>query len=171
MGSTFHSVHIHAIFTCKDRRPLITPEIEDRLYSYISGIADKRRCRLVIGGGYTDHSQLLIGVNMTTAIADLLRDIKANTSRWVHETWPDVEFGWQDGYGAFSVSVSMVEKTKAYIAGQHEHHKTQSVADELRKFAALHGMQMLKDGSFEKADDSAAPDGAGANVGNIDSGG
>lgn len=171
MGSTFHSVHIHAIFTCKDRRPLITPEIEDRLYSYISGIVDKRRCRLVLGGGYRDHAHLLIGLSMTTSIADLLRDIKANTSRWVHETWPNAEFGWQDGYGAFSVSVSMVDKTKAYIAGQHEHHKTQSLADELKRFAELHGMRMLQDGSFEKADDSVAPDGAQGHAGAENSGG
>jgi putative transposase len=145
MGSTFHSVTIHVIFACKDRRPLITPEIAGRLYAYIGGVLRNRDCVLIEGGGTADHVHLLIGLLPRYAIADILRDIKANTSKWVHEIWPGVEFEWQEGYGVFSVSVSHVEKSRAYIRNQQEHHKTQTFEDELRKFRNIHGLETHDD--------------------------
>jgi REP element-mobilizing transposase RayT len=165
MGSTYHSVHVHVIFTCKDRRPLITPDIQSRIYKYLAGICRKRNCHLVEGGGVDNHVHLLIGLSMTNAIADLLRDVKANSSRWVHETWPKQEFGWQDGYAAFSVSVSMIARTRKYIRNQEEHHKKHSLEDELHGFLKMHGMMLNEDGSVSRSplpapDDSAAPDGA-----------
>ena len=110
MGSTYHSVRVHVIFACKDRQPLISPEIKAELFQYIHGLCDKRGCKLIEGGGISDHVHLLIGLSMTKSIADLLRDIKTNTSRWIHEKWPKQEFGWQDGYGVFSVSASLVQR-------------------------------------------------------------
>ena len=73
-----------------------------------------------------DHVHLLIGIAPRHAIATILRDIKANASKWIHETWPGQEFAWQEGYGVFSVSISHIEKTRAYIRNQEEHHKKQS---------------------------------------------
>jgi REP element-mobilizing transposase RayT len=149
MGSTFHSVRIHVIFTCKERRPLLTPEMQKRIHPYIGGICRKHRNILLEGGGVADHIHLLIGLSMTQAVADLLREIKAGTSKWIHETWPGQEFAWQEGYGAFSVSVSLVKKTREYIRNQEQHHKTQTLQQELQQFAELHGMRMTDDGSFE----------------------
>jgi REP element-mobilizing transposase RayT len=140
MGSTFHSVTIHAIFACKERRPLITPEIATRLYSYIGGVLRNRDCVLLEGGGVADHVHLLIGMVPRCTISEILRDIKANTSKWIHETWPNQEFAWQEGYGVFSVSISHIEKTKDYIRRQEEHHKKHSFEDELRRFKELHGL-------------------------------
>jgi len=172
MGSTYHSVHIHVIFTCKDRRPLIAPEMHSRIYGYIAGICRNKNCKLVEGGGVADHVHLLIGMSMTIAIADLLREIKANSSGWIHRTWPSHEFGWQDGYSAFSVSVSKIARTRGYIRNQEEHHKKHSLDDELKQFLKLHGMRLNEDGSVDRAPlpepeedsiDSAAPDGAQEN--------
>ena len=144
MGSTFHSVTLHVIFTCKDRRDLITPAIADRLYPYFGGILKKRDCVLLEGGGIANHVHLLIGHLPRYSISEIMRDIKSNTSKWIHETWAD-EFAWQGGYGVFSVSVSHVEKTRAYIRKQEEHHKKHSFEDELRKFKELHGLSIEED--------------------------
>ncbi|MBX3475189.1 MAG: IS200/IS605 family transposase [Planctomycetes bacterium] len=140
MGSTFHSVTLHVIFACKDRRPLITPEIAARLYPYIGGIVRRRDCVLLEGGGFDDHAHLLIGFAPRHAVSDVLRDIKANTSKWIHEEWPKQEFAWQEGYGVFSVSISHIDKAREYIRNQAEHHKKHSFADELRRFKEVHGL-------------------------------
>ena len=157
MGSTFHSVTIHVIFTCKERRPLITPAIAERLYSYIGGILRKRDCTLLEGGGVDNHVHLLIGMAPKHAISDVLRDVKANTSKWIHETWPKQEFAWQEGYGVFSVSISHIDKTRAYILNQPEHHKRHTFEDELHRFKELHGLGDQSDES--KSDNpSESPD-------------
>ena len=147
MGSTFHSVTVHVIFTCKERRALITPEINDRLYPYIGGILRNRHCTLLEGGGIENHVHLLIGAAPRHAISDVLRDIKSNTSKWIHETWPKHEFAWQEGHGVFSVSISHIEKTKACIRNQPEHHKKHSFEDEQSQFKKLHGLMDQADGS------------------------
>ncbi len=152
MGSTFHSVHVHAVFACKDRRPLIVAEIQSELFRYIYGLCEKRNCRLVEGGGMEDHVHLLIGLSMTKSIADLLRDIKTNTSRWIHEKWPAQEFGWQDGYGVFSVSASMMQRTREYIRNQERHHAEQTFDQELDEILRMHGMRRNADGSVSALD-------------------
>ena len=119
---------------------------------------------LVEGGGVANHVHLLLDLSVTKSIADLMRDIKSNSSRWIHETWPECEFGWQDGYGVFSVCVSLMEKTRRYIRNQERHHKQSSFEDELRLFLKKHGMRVEPDGVVagveHESDDSAAPDGA-----------
>ncbi|MEZ5991933.1 MAG: IS200/IS605 family transposase [Planctomycetota bacterium] len=152
MGSTYHSVHIHVVFSCKDRKLLITPEIKHELFVYISGVCDKRQCKLIEGGGTADHVHLLIGLSMTKSISDLLRDIKTNTSRWIHEKWPSHEFGWQDGYGAFSVSASLMQRTRDYIRNQEAHHAKKTFEAELDEIFKMHGMKQNPDGSVSVAD-------------------
>lgn len=147
MGSTYHNVRIHAVFACKDRKPLITPDIKSELFKYIHGVCEKRQCTLIEGGGTADHVHLLIGLSMTKAIADLMRDIKTNTSRWVHEKWPKLEFAWQDGYGVFSVSASLVERTRGYIRNQEAHHAEKTFDEELDEILKMHGMKRNPDGS------------------------
>lgn len=162
MGNTYHNVHLHIVFSCKDRRPLITPEIQKRLFEFISGICRKRACTLVEGGGVADHVHLLVELAVTKSIADLLRDIKTNSSRWIHETWPEREFGWQDGYGVFSVCASMMDKTRQYIRNQEQHHRSRSLEEELGAILEMHGMRAEPDGSVARiegdSDDSAAPE-------------
>jgi putative transposase len=87
---------------------------------------------------------LLIGHLPRYSISEIVRDIKSNTSKWIHETWTD-EFAWQEGYGVFSVSTSHIEKTKEYIRNQEEHHKKHSFEDELRRFKKMHGLSTEDD--------------------------
>jgi REP element-mobilizing transposase RayT len=93
---------------------------------------------------------LLIGLSMTKSIADLLRDIKTNTSRWIHENWPNQEFGWQDGYGAFSVSASLVQRTRDYIRNQEARHQKQTFDEELDEILEMHGLKRHPDGSVSQ---------------------
>jgi putative transposase len=146
--------------------------MHNRLFSYISGVCRKRDCMLLEGGGVADHVHLLIGMSMTKTIADLLRDIKANTSRWIHETWPEREFGWQDEYGAFSVGVSYIDKSRPYIRNQQEHQRKHTFEEELRMFVEMQGMRLEADGtvtqSARDSEDTVAPDGvSGAGVGPV----
>lgn len=134
MGSTliFHVIHI--IFSTKLRQPFITDAAAPRLYPYLGGIARHRQCDLLAVGGMPDHIHLLISVHPVVALADLVRDLKANSSRFMHEELAIAEFAWQTGYAAFSVSKSSVEGVRDYIAAQREHHASRSFSDELVDF-------------------------------------
>jgi REP element-mobilizing transposase RayT len=114
----------HAVFSTKDRAPLVVGECRERLYPYLGGIAREIGARALKIGGTTDHVHVLLSLPPTLCAADALRDLKANSSRWVHETWPDRgDFAWQTGYGVFSVSESNREAVANYIEGQEAHHR------------------------------------------------
>ncbi|MBN8597855.1 MAG: IS200/IS605 family transposase [Planctomycetes bacterium] len=140
MSSTFTNINVHIIFSTKNRAPQIDSAFADRLYSYIGGIARKLDCQMLAAGGIEDHIHLLIGLHPTVAISDLVRDIKANSSKWLHE---DVKtaFEWQRGYAAFSVSESIVPHVRAYIAKQREHHAHKSYEEELIAFLERHNIK------------------------------
>jgi REP element-mobilizing transposase RayT len=141
MPQSLASLHIHIVFSTKHREPLITPDVASRLYGYI-GIARGIDSPLVAIGGVADHVHLLVSLGRQTTIADLVRDLKANSSGWVHEEFPALaQFAWQDGYGAFAVSKSNVEAVKAYIANQEKHHTRQTFQDEYREFLRLHEIE------------------------------
>ncbi len=122
---------------------LATPdELAGRLYDYIGGTLRGNKCGLLDAGGMPDHVHLLVSLARDLSTADLLRLVKCNSSRWVHETFPGMHgFAWQTGYGAFAVSVSQLDAVKAYIAHQEEHHRTRSYQDEFRAFLRTHGQE------------------------------
>lgn len=140
MGSTYHSINLHVIFACKDRMALITPEIEKELYPVIGGILRNKDAILLEGNGTEDHAHLLIGLLPRHAPADILRDVKANTSRWIHTKWPKHPFAWQDGYSVFSVSIGKVKRTREYILNQKQHHEKVTFRQELQWFLDSHGI-------------------------------
>src|SRR4051812_45462618 len=113
---------IHFVFSTKGREPLIREEWAARLYDYIGGIARAEKCLLLAAGGMPDHVHLLISLGRTIALADLMRLVKANSSKWIHETFPGQPFAWQNGYGAFAVGHDRVDVVRTYIARQAEHH-------------------------------------------------
>lgn len=134
-------MYSHVVFSTKNRRPQIAPDIQSRLYSYIGGIVANEKCVLVAAGGVPDHVHLLVSLRAQTSLADLLRLIKSNSSRWIHETFAEQSaFAWQDGYGAFSVSCSNVDAVKAYIADQERHHQKMSFEEEFVAFLKKHGI-------------------------------
>ncbi len=112
---------------------MITPEIEPRLFGYISGIIENNGAKMIIAGGDADHIHLLISIGRVD-IAELIGDIKRESSKWIKDQNPSFEkFYWQRGYGAFSIEQSQVPAAKRYISTQKEHHKKQTFQDEFRE--------------------------------------
>jgi len=123
MGHSYCSSLFHCVFSTKDRRETIAPEVQDRLWAYIGGIAREHGMTALAVGGADDHAHLLIAIPATMAVAAAMREIKSGSSRWMHETCAMPEFAWQEGYGAFSIGHAQIEATVRYIAGQKEHHR------------------------------------------------
>ena len=142
MSQSLISLHLHVIFSTKHREPHITADLAPRLYGYVGGVARETGSVLLAAGGMPDHIHLLVSLGREVCVADLVRDVKANSSRWVHEAFPDrSRFAWQAGYGAFAVSVSMVPKVRAYIANQERHHRRRTFQDEFREFLTAHAIE------------------------------
>jgi REP element-mobilizing transposase RayT len=96
----------------------------------------------VAAGGMPDHVHLLVSLDRQVSIAETVRDIKANSSGWVHETFPGLShFAWQAGYGAFAVSYSHMDRVKAYLAHQAEHHRRMTFQEEFITFLKRHGFE------------------------------
>ena len=124
MAQAFTNLLTHLIFSTKDRAPLIDTELRQDLFEYMGGIIRELNSKALTINGAADHVHLLVSLSPTLAIADALRTLKANSSRWVHERRTGhLKFGWQAGYGAFSVSQSNAAGVIKYIAGQEEHHR------------------------------------------------
>ena len=141
MPHTFASLLVHVIFSTKNRMPDLSPELADRLFPYMGGIVRERKGIPLIVNGPVDHVHLLVSLPATESIADLLRVVKTNSSRWVHEQFPAQEkFAWQAGYGAFTVSGSRTADVTAYIAAQQEHHRRVSFQEEFLIFLRKSGI-------------------------------
>ena len=139
MPQSLACLQVHFVFSTKNRLQLITPDLAPRLYSYIGGIVRDAKCVLLSAGGMPDHIHLLISMSREMSASEMMRLVKANSSKWVHETFPNIaSFAWQNGYGAFSVSFSMTDVVKQYIANQEEHHVKQSFQDEYRALLRKH---------------------------------
>jgi len=142
MPQSFASLHVHIIFSTKSRAPLISGDLAPRLYEYIGGIVRARGSVLVAAGGMADHVHLLCSLGRQISVAEALRDIKANSSKWIHETLPNHRgFAWQAGYGAFAVSFSNVPGVTRYIANQAEHHRTRTFQEELITLLRRHNLE------------------------------
>ena len=121
------------MFSTKNRLPYITPAIEQDLFEYIGGIIRAQDGVSIEINGMPDHIHILAKLPPKHAVSDVLRKIKANSSKWVNESKPGVyKFGWQDGYSAFSVSKSQVDPVREYIRNQKQHHATRDFKSELR---------------------------------------
>jgi REP element-mobilizing transposase RayT len=142
MPDSFCCLHYHIIFSTKGRNPFITPDLQTRLFEYIGGIIRSHKGKLVASGGTADHVHLLLSIGKQMSIAEALRIIKTNSSKWIHENYPQKQnFAWQTGYGAFTVSYSNLSKVEQYIANQADHHRSVSFKDELVKFLKRHNIE------------------------------
>jgi putative transposase len=109
----------------------INPEIEDRVWAYIGGIARKHGLTALQVGGTQDHIHALVLAGPTLAPSDIAKFLKGDSSRWIHEEFPFLrDFTWQDGYGAFTVSKSSIESVIGYIQNQREHHRKKTFKEE-----------------------------------------
>lgn len=138
---SFGSLHCHIVFSTKNRKPFISPSWQARLYEYIGGILRGESHALMAAGGVSDHVHLLVSMSRTSSVADVVRVVKSNTSSWVHNTLGETAFQWQNGYGAFAVSYSNLERVKTYLANQHEHHQTRSFQEEYLELLSKHDIQ------------------------------
>ena len=141
MSSTHLSLHYHVVFGTKHQRPLIAAEWRPRLHAFLGGSAKTLDIVPEAIGGVADHVHLLLGLKATHTLADVMRDLKRASSAWVHETIGDRDFQWQDGYGAFTVSVSMLETVRHYIANQEEHHRKKTFQEEYVELLKRNGVE------------------------------
>ena len=131
MPSTFLSLHYHIIFSTKNRELLILPLWRGRLYEYMVGTALHLGAQCQMVGGTADHVHVLVELRATHVLSDFMRELKKGSSMWVRETIPNPTFAWQEGYAAFTVSASGVDKVRRYIENQEAHHRKQSFREEL----------------------------------------
>jgi putative transposase len=130
MSSTHLSLHYHIVFGTKNHEPMIQPAWRGDLYAYLGGIIRTADGIAESIGGVSDHVHLLIGLRATHRLADVIRELKAVSSGWVHNEIGMRGFAWQEGYGAFTVSASQGEAVRQYIQRQAEHHRTRTFREE-----------------------------------------
>jgi REP element-mobilizing transposase RayT len=124
MSHTFHQLLYHFVWSTKERQPLITPDFQFRLYEYLGGALKNVKGRPIQIGGVADHIHVCAMVSPDIAISEVIREIKVSSSKWVRKNFSiGNDFQWQEGYGAFSVSISNEDKVVDYIKNQETHHK------------------------------------------------
>jgi len=146
MANSYTQIHLQFVFAVKYRNAVIAHTWETDLYKYITGIVQNNKHKLIAINGMPDHIHILVGFHTTQSIADLMRDIKANSSKWINENnFTKEKFEWQTGYGAFSYSKSHVQNVINYINNQKQYHTKQSFLDEykafLKKFEIEHNIE------------------------------
>lgn len=124
MGSAWTQNFYHTVFSTKLRTPWITTDVEARLHPFLGGVAKDLGCTPIAINGMAEHVHLLVRFPSDLAIADLLRHLKSRSSKWVHQTIPNLQdFGWQEGYGGFTVSKPSLDAVEQYIRSQKVHHQ------------------------------------------------
>ena len=142
MPKSYTNLLYHIIFSTRERLRPITAERRVALYEYVGGTIRGLRAISLAIGGIGDHLHLLAKLRPDKALSDLLRDLKSNSSGWMHDVFPDAkDFAWQHGYGAFTVSTSQVSVVSNYIANQERHHKNRSFREEFIEMLTLNQIE------------------------------
>ncbi|MEY2507065.1 MAG: REP-associated tyrosine transposase [Verrucomicrobiota bacterium] len=138
MHSFTSSLH-HCVFATKGREPWLTPDVRERLWPYLGGIARANDMKTLAIGGVADHVHLLLSLSATMSVSKAIQLLEGNSSKWIHEMFPRLRnFAWQEGYGAFSIGVSGIEETRLYISNQEEHHRSRTYREEVIMFLERH---------------------------------
>jgi REP element-mobilizing transposase RayT len=130
MASTHVSLHVHTVFSTKERYPFIESEWRERLHAYIGGTLRGLGATPLEIGGIDDHVHILAGLKPTQAVAEIVREVKKASTVWVHDEIGRTKFRWQDGYGAFAVSKRDIDAVREYIRNQEEHHRSRTFQEE-----------------------------------------
>jgi len=141
MGHTFANLLTHVIFSTKDRQPLISGGLKPNLLAYMGGIVRELQGECVAANSMPDHVHLLLWLPPGMAIAEAVRIVKANSSRWVRRKPGGRGFAWQTGYGAFSVSQSNAASVVKYIREQEKHHQRVTFQEEFISFLKKNGVR------------------------------
>ena len=144
MPQSLVQIYVHIVFSTKHRKPFLKDkDFRARTHRYLAGICKNLNSPALIIGGVDDHVHILCRLGKTIEIADLIRDLKRDSSKWVKaEQLRLAEFHWQQGYGAFSISPAHVDALKDYIANQEEHHRRESFQDEFRRLCTKYGLEV-----------------------------
>jgi REP element-mobilizing transposase RayT len=135
MANTCTQIYVHVVFAVEGRQNLVNPEHNEELQKYITGIVSGQRRKMVAINNMPDHVHLLIGLQPDCALSDLVRSIKASSSKFINEKrWVKGRFSWQEGFGAFSYSRSQLGTVIRYIENQPKHHATKSFREEYVEF-------------------------------------
>ena len=150
MPNTYSQIYIHIIFTVKGRENLINKKHQEELHKYITGIISKRQQKLLAIYANPDHIHLLVSLKPNITISDLVRDIKAGSSKFINDNrWINGKFNWQEGFGAFSYSRSQIDTVINYIANQELHHKKTSFKEEYIGFLKTYEIDYDENYLFE----------------------
>ena len=142
MANTCASLYYHFIFSTKNRLPYLKPELEERIWAYIGGIARNNRMTALQAGGIEDHIHALVRALPKHAPSQIAQLLKGDSSKWIHKEFPGMRgFAWQDGYGAFTVSKSNLGPVIRYIQNQREHHRKKSFQEEYLELLQKHGIE------------------------------
>jgi REP element-mobilizing transposase RayT len=142
MPSTYTNLLYHILFSTKNREPSIKGELKEELYRYVGGIIRAEGGVCIEIGGIEDHVHILAKLKPAISVAEMLKLIKANSSKWVNDhKVVNRSFGWQIGYAAFTVSESQVEPVRHYIRNQEQHHRKQSYQEEVIALLERHGIE------------------------------
>jgi len=142
MSHSYVNCLIHLVFSTKHRDKILSPEIQERLWPCLAGIAQAHGMKALAIGGTHDHVHVLVSIPSTLNLAQAAQAFKGASSKWINDTFAiPGGFSWQQGYGAFSLGISQAEKTVAYIHGQREHHRKKTFQEELVAFLRAHKME------------------------------
>lgn len=144
MPQSLIQIYTHIVFSTKHRKPFLGDnEFRDRTHRYLAGICKNLKSPAIVVGGVEEHVHILCRLGKTMDIADLIRDLKRDSSKWVKTEQPRLtDFHWQGGYGAFSISPSHVDALTEYIADQEDHHRSESFKDEFRRLCEKYALEI-----------------------------
>jgi putative transposase len=153
MANTYSQLYAHVVFAVKGRNNCIGQHWKTELFSYITGIVKNKGQKLMVINGVSDHVHILIGFMPDCALSSLVRDIKANSSKWIKLSgFIKGKFEWQKGYGVFTVGQSRVEKVVNYIINQEHHHLKKTFRDEYIAFLEAYNIEYNMQYIFDEND-------------------
>jgi putative transposase len=142
MAHTYYAVHLHLVFSTKDRRPWLTPHVQKELFPYLATAIRNHDSLAHIVGGHVDHVHALLSPGSKVLVPELVKEVKRTSSLWMKEgNRSGSDFSWQEGYGVFSVSHSNLGRVRKYIDNQESHHQERTFADEFRALLVRHGIR------------------------------
>ncbi len=144
MPQSLGQIYLHIIFSTKHRQPFLKEKkTREHIYAYLAGICQNLECPALRIGGIEDHVHLLTRHSRNISVADFLRELKRESSKWIKSLDAQFKrFSWQNGYGAFSLSPSHVKAVEKYIIEQEEHHRQESFQDEFRRICRKYGVEI-----------------------------
>ncbi|MCR4559926.1 MAG: transposase [Bacteroidales bacterium] len=150
MADTLTKIYVHLVFHTKKGKPVIQEIDLPEMFAYIGGLIKSADSIPLEVGGIRDHIHALFVLPKTMTLADFARHIKANSSKWIKSKGDYYKnFAWQDGYGAFSVSASVIDKTREYIRNQAQHHEIVSYQTEYKNFLSAYHISYNEKYIFE----------------------